>query len=132
MTKDEADRAGIVWIDGEPYAANHRKARIARGRANLVLGDTGQIAELERSVRAGTLGAVQVQKNAPRNVLVRVTAVRKRFVDEDNLCEKYHVDCCRYSGLIFGDSPATTRIEVRQEKAGKGGREYVRIEIFKR
>jgi hypothetical protein len=97
------------------------------------LGDRGrgQIAELERSVRHGTMGAVQVQAEAPRNVLVRVTAFRRRLLDEDNLCEKYHVDCCRYAGVIHGDSPATTKIEVCQKKVGSKEREYVQIEIFK-
>ncbi len=63
-------------------------------------------------------------------VLVRVTSVRRRLLDEDNLCEKYTVDCCRYAGLLRGDEPEKTKIEVRQRKAEKGEQEKTVIEIF--
>lgn len=62
----------------------------------------------------------------PKRVLVRVTSFRKRLLDEDNLCEKFHVDCLRYSGLIEGDDPQRTKIEVRQVKSKT---EYIEIEI---
>ncbi len=64
-----------------------------------------------------------------KRVLVRVTSVRSRLIDEDNLCEKYVVDCCRYAGLIPEDSPGTTKIEVAQRKAGKGEEEHTEVEI---
>jgi hypothetical protein len=57
--------------------------------------------------------------------------VRRRLLDEDNLCEKYHVDCCRYAGLIPGDSPAEIQIQTRQRKAARGEEEHTQIDIFR-
>ena len=99
--------------------------------AVLHAGDTGPATELERDPGDGALGQGQVQVPASGRFLVRITAVRHRLLDEDNACEKYHVDCCRYAGLIPGDGPRTTKIETRQEKAEPGAEELVRIEIFK-
>lgn len=102
--------------------------------------DAGQVAVLDnnprkapkpkRAVRDGTVGEVPVEGKHPKRFLVRVTSVRKNFLDEDNLCAKYHVDCCRYAGVIPGDAPKTTRIEVCQQKVESGAAEEVRIEIF--
>lgn len=76
------------------------------------------------------MGAVEVQKRVGGRFLVRVIAIRKRLLDYDNLAEKYHVDLLRYSGVIPGDSPATTLIEVCQQKAEPGAAEEVRIEVY--
>lgn len=101
------------------------------GEADIQPDDSGTPAIVERHPRDGAVGAVPVQKGTGRQILIRVTAVRTRLLDEDNLCEKYHVDLLRYaSGGALGDSPATTRIEVRQEKAQAGEREEVRIEVY--
>jgi hypothetical protein len=75
------------------------------------------------------LGAGAVQKEGDARFHVRLTSVRKRLLDEDNLCEKYLVDCCRYAGLIPQDSPDQTRITVAQRKAAKGEEEHTLIEI---
>lgn len=87
--------------------------------------------KLERSFGHGALGKVQTQRRNTGRFLVRVTSIRKRLLDEDNLCEKYHVDCCRYAGLLPGDAPGTTKIEVAQQKTEPGAQEETRIEIFK-
>lgn len=100
--------------------------------AFLQAGNTGPVAELERNPGNGALGSVQVQGPTPARFHIRLTSVRKRLLDDDNLCEKYHVDCCRYASLLPGDSPATTRIEVCQRKTEPGEGEKVIIEIFKR
>jgi hypothetical protein len=133
-TVDEMRRAGFE-IKGEKaikvnYANDVRRATKAGGQADIRLDGAGKVAELERTVRNGAVGPVCVQKGIGRQLLVRVTSVRKRLLDDDNLAEKYHVDLLRYSGIISGDSPATTRIEVAQQKAGKGEPEEVRIEVF--
>jgi hypothetical protein len=75
------------------------------------------------------LAKSEAEKGNPERVLVRVTSVRKRLIDEDNLAEKYHVDCCRYAGLIHGDEPSKTKIEVCQRKAEKGEAEHTILEI---
>lgn len=86
--------------------------------------------KLERDPGNGALGARKAKAGDPRCFLVRVTSIRRRLIDEDNLCEKYLVDCCRYAGLLPGDGPGQTRIEVAQRKAGKEEDEATLVEIF--
>lgn len=101
------------------------------GQADIQPDDTGPVAKLERHPGDGAMGEVSIQKGTGRRFLIRVKAIRTRLLDEDNLCEKYHVDLLRYaSGGLFGDGPATTKIEVCQEKAQRGEREEVRIEVY--
>lgn len=76
------------------------------------------------------LAAGQVQSGSSQRFLVRVTSFRKRLIDEDNLCPKFAVDCCRYAGLLPDDAPGETKIECRQEKVGKEEDEHTVIEIF--
>ncbi len=61
---------------------------------------------------------------------MRVTSHRLRLLDEDNLCEKFVVDCCRYAGLIPTDSPDKAKIEVGQVKVGIKAAEKTVIEII--
>lgn len=100
----------------------------------LSLGEDGQAPvvrpELERDSRDGALGKSKAKVRDSRRFLVRVTSIRARLIDEDNLCEKYVVDCCRAAALIPGDGPSQTRIETSQRKAGKGEDEGTLIEIF--
>jgi len=126
MNADEYRAKGFVFLDGEWFAPGHPKAR-ASARA----GNPGQIAELERRVRDGTMGAVQVQKRISGRFFVRVTSFRHRLLDEDNLCEKYVCDLCRYAGALPSDAPSKAKIEVAQEKVGSKEREFVRVEVFK-
>lgn len=84
---------------------------------------------LEPNTGAGTLGKGKTQKGNPRKFLVRVKDFRHRLLDEDNLCEKYHVDCLRYAGLLPSDAPGQAKIEVSQEKIGREERPRIEIEI---
>jgi hypothetical protein len=103
----------------------------ADSATDFLVDDTGPLAVVEQHPGDGTVAALPVQKPTGKRFLVRVQAIRTRLIDEDNLCEKYHVDLLRYaSGKLFGDSPATTRIEVCQQKAGKGEPEEVRIDVY--
>lgn len=77
------------------------------------------------------LATGQVQKADPGMFLVRITSVRKRLLDEDNLCEKFHIDCLRYAGLLPDDDPAETRIQTTQRKTRKGEAEHTEITITK-
>lgn len=90
----------------------------------------GALAHLERNLADGTVGAVQVQGTVGKHFRVRVKSYRKRLLDEDNLCEKYHVDLLRYAGVIPKDSPGTAKIEVCQEKVGPKEPERVEIEVY--
>lgn len=98
--------------------------------ANLPPHGAGPAAKLERDTGAGTLGPKKAQGRAGTRFLVRVTSVRRRLLDEDNLCEKYHVDLLRYAGVIASDSPGSCRIETTQRKAEKGEAEMTVLEVF--
>lgn len=90
----------------------------------------GSNAELERHPGNGALAQGRVQKADAGRILVRITSVRKRLLDEDNLCEKYILDCCRYAGLIPDDSPEQVHVETFQRKAGKEEEEHTLIWIY--
>lgn len=93
--------------------------------------DTRQTPIVERHLGHGAVGEVQVQTGVGGRFFVRVKSFRKRLLDEDNLCEKYHCDLCRYAGILPSDAPGTAKIEVCQQKVGFKEREFVRIEIYK-
>lgn len=90
-----------------------------------------EAAELERRPEVAPPPTDTVQACATGLLLVRVTSVRCRLIDEDNLCEKYHVDCLRYAGIIPDDSPDKVRIETSQRKTAKGEAEHTVIEVWK-
>jgi len=71
----------------------------------------------------------EVQGRADGRFLVRVISCRKRLADEDGLCEKYVLDCCRYAGLIPDDAPGICKVETSQRKTAKGEAEHTIIEI---
>jgi Holliday junction resolvase RusA-like endonuclease len=84
---------------------------------------------VECDLRLGPLAARQAQGSDTARFLIRVTSFRRRLLDEDNLCEKYVVDCCRYAGFIPDDAPGATHIETRQEKVGSKAEERTEISI---
>lgn len=106
-----------------PNASNATKQR------NAHLLDSRPAAVMEPSPGARALGTREAKKADNGRFRVRVESVRKRLLDEDNLCEKFVVDCCRYAELIPGDAPGETKIEVSQRKCGKGEEEHVNVSI---
>jgi len=98
---------------------------------SIEIGDQGKAPKLERNIGNGTLAKVQVKKSDSTRFLVCVTSIRRFELDEDNLCEKFHVDCCRYSALIPTDAPSKTKIETTQRKVEKGEDEKIIIEVYK-
>lgn len=91
--------------------------------------DSRPAAVVESDPRAGALGPCQTKKADHGRFLVRVESVRKRLLDVDNLCEKYVVDCLRYSGIIPDDDSGTTEIKTTQRKAQKDEQEHTVITI---
>jgi hypothetical protein len=89
----------------------------------------GPTSKLEPAPRNEPLATPQTQGHHCQRFLVRVTSIRKRLLDEDNLAEKFHVDLCRYAGIIPGDEADKTRIETSQRKAEKGEEERTVIEV---
>ena len=69
---------------------------------------------VERHPRLWPLAEGAIEEGHPGRFLVRVTSFRRRLLDEDNLCEKYVVDCCRYAGLLPADDAGAAKIEVSQ------------------
>jgi hypothetical protein len=123
-----ADALKAIFPNASP-AFIRRNSR--NSRETLVLDHhSGSPAELERHLGDGAMGEVQVQKGIGGRVLVRVTAYRRRLLDEDNLCEKYLVDLCRYCGALPSDAAGKAKIEVCQQKVGSNEPEETVIEIF--
>lgn len=91
---------------------------------------SGQITKLESNTGDGSLEPAKVQEGSSQKFFVRVTSFRKRLIDEDNLCEKYHVDLCRYAGIMPSDAPTETRILVGQEKVKTDQEERVEIKVY--
>lgn len=110
--------------DGPEFCLEIEEEGASRGKTFTVR------SKLERNSGNGALVSGQAKKGYTGRVLVRVTSVRRRLIDEDNLCSKYVVDCCRYAGLISSDDPGKTQIQSTQRKAGKEEAEHTIIEIF--
>ena len=104
--------------------------RFPNASPDLLARNTGKASVMERDSSHAALGKNEVQERTSQSILVRVTSIRKRLIDEDNLCEKYHVDLCRYAGIILGDEADKTKIEVSQRKAEKSEQEKTVIEVF--
>ena len=120
-------------ISADVLAANadHPKLSQPKERARSEEGNPSAGGpELERRASTSAVGKAKAKGRNSQRFLVRVTSIRRRLIDEDNLCEKYVVDCCRYSGILPCDSPEETRIEIRQRKAGKEEAEMTVVEIF--
>jgi hypothetical protein len=125
-----------MTIDQLKQRFPHATSDFLRANANdwgldPLTGNPRALAKLERNPGHGALDSGQIQAATTGRFRVRLTSIRKRLLDQDNLCEKYHVDCCRYAGLLPGDGPATTEIETVQRKADPGEEERVIIELWK-
>jgi len=81
-------------------------------------GCEGAIAKPQYVVRHDVAAASppQAKDSSIRRCIVEIVSFRKRLLDIDNLCPKFHVDALRYLGLIPGDSPDLIDLRVRQEK----------------
>lgn len=85
-------------------------------------------AELERCLTDEPLAADALKARHSGKFFVRVVSFRRRLLDEDNLCEKFHVDCVRYAAIIPSDAPGRCRIVTTQEKVRS--KEEERTEIL--
>ncbi len=98
--------------------------------AQLSAGRARPAAVVESNPGHAPLVPEEVQRQPHARILVRVTSVRRRLLDEDNLCEKFHVDLCRYAGVIPDDAPELVKIEVAQRKAQPQEEEHTLIEVL--
>lgn len=99
--------------------------------ADFYARNSSKTAKLERDSGDAPLEKKKVQRRSSQKFLIRITSVRKRLIDEDNLCSKFFCDLCRYaSGGVFGDEASTTKIETCQRKTEKGEQEKTIIQIY--
>ena len=84
---------------------------------------------VERGAGDGPLAKKEVEAGHHGRFFVLVKSYRRRLLDEDNLCEKYVVDCLRYAGILSVDSPDRTTIAVSQEKVKSKAEERTEIVI---
>lgn len=101
-----------------------------RASASFLAANSGQAPAVECHARLEPLAAHEVQEKRATKVLVRIISRRRRLADPDGLCEKYFLDCCRYAGLIAGDTARDISLETRQEKVGSKEPEETVIEIY--
>ena len=89
-------------------------------------------AVVERGDEDEPLPAARAYEGNAVRFLVRVTSVRKRLLDEDNISEKALVDCLRYSGIIPSDAPGHCRIETAQKlcRTGETEKTIIRVEVY--
>lgn len=98
---------------------------------NLASGSAGPATELERD-RGDALDEVgQDENSGSGKYLVRIGSIRRRLLDDDNLCEKWHVDSLRYAGILPSDAPDRCRIETSQRLCQAGEEEKTLIEVFR-
>jgi hypothetical protein len=102
----------------------------SKSKGSQAAQDDGVRSELERNPKSGRVGPGEAQEGNRRRFYVRVTSVRARLLDEDNLCEKYVVDLCRYAGMLPKDCPGEAEIKACQRKVKKGEEPHTLIEIF--
>jgi len=96
---------------------------------NIQPENTREDALMERHPSDGMAPTPHAKEKAIGKFLVRVTSFRHRLLDEDNICEKYHVDLCRYAGILPSDAPSQTRITTTQQKIGSKEEEFTLVEI---
>ncbi len=89
-----------------------------------------QASFMEHGNSHGALAKKKTKESHSGKYVVRVTSYRVRLCDEDNLCEKFHVDACRYAGLLPSDAPNKAHIEVYQKKVANKKQEKTLIEIW--
>lgn len=83
----------------------------------------------ERAVGHGTVRPAPIEKENPIRCKVSVVSFRRRLLDPDNLCPKYHIDALRYAGVIADDTAKHLVFEVRQEKVNEKRSERTEITI---
>ena len=91
--------------------------------------DQGGASFLECRDAAQPLEDGRAQANHSGKYFVRVVSYRVVLLDEDNLCEKFHVDGLRYAGLLPDDAPGRCRIITTQEKVRTKAEQRTEIQV---
>lgn len=108
----------------------HASAAVIERNSHLFGEGAGAGSKLECVAGDVALGPAQTEKRAPRRFRVCVCRIGRHLLDEDNIAEKYMVDCLRYAGIIPDDNPGVVSIVATQRKAAKGEPEHTQIEVY--
>lgn len=94
------------------------------------LADTREPAKLEQPIVQKLVRGKKDKDLGTETVRIEITDVRKRLTDDDNLCEKFLVDCLRREGYIKDDSVKYVRIFTTQRKCTNREEPHTLIEIY--
>ena len=88
-----------------------------------------QVAELEHRHADEPVATAPTLDCHPTRFAVRITSVRNRLLDPDNISAKALVDALRYSRILPGDAPNQIDLQVWQRKCDEGEEEHTEIVI---
>ncbi len=91
--------------------------------------DSRPTAVMEPNPGHEPLAKAPLQKSVPARFHVRITSVRKRLIDPDNIAVKYVLDNCRAAGFIPDDSAKHIELTVGQRLADRPEPEHTEIII---
>lgn len=93
-------------------------------------GGEGEMSLLERSPGSKSLRPKNLAIQYSGRCDVRIKVYRQRLTDTGNDCYKFHLDACRYLGLLAEDNDAAIRLtEEPHEKVATKDEERVEITI---
>ena len=100
-------------------------------KRNLEIACPSSCSQPEPTVRHEPLATPpRTDGHSPRYA-VRITSVRSRLIDPDNLCGKSFVDALRHAGLIPDDTAAIMDYSISQQKVKSKEAEFTEIVIEK-
>lgn len=76
------------------------------------------------------LGKVPRATEVHGRVRVVITSIRSQFIDPDNLCPKYVIDCLRHCGAIADDDLSHIEILCKQSRARRVQEQGTLIELI--
>lgn len=91
-------------------------------------GGEGEVSILERSVGPKSVRPKDLTIPHSGRVFVRIKVFRQRLTDTGNDCWKYHLDACRYLGLLADDNDATIHLAEEPHEKVKT-KEEERVEL---
>lgn len=81
----------------------------------------------QQIVRHESLAKDKGKEGHPKRCKIVIVSYRKRLIDPDNLCGKFHIDALRYCGVIEDDTAKHVVIEMSQEKVKRDERTEIEI-----
>jgi hypothetical protein len=108
-------------FDMPTYTAQWLQEYYAKRKTRNRLQDT----VTQRLVCDEPLGQDTGKEKGPERIVLRVTSLRSRLIDPDNLCAKYLVDAARYLRLIKDDSAAHIEFQIVQQKVPKADQKTI-------